>query len=198
MYVVAGATGQTGKAVAEALLAAGKNVTGSGAERREDFRLEGEGVLWIAVVDLGDEKALSRTLAGADGAYLLIPPDYAASDYLADRGRLARSIGRAVSSSGVPHVVLLSSTGGHRPEGTGMILAPRAGEEAIVPAARARDRTEGRIFPRELRRRSSGPQGTTACFRASSPSIGRSRRSRRRTSGESPPRRSSTPRRAGG
>ena len=136
MYVVAGATGQTGRAVADALLEGGHGVTVVARDEGKASGWKAKGAR-IAVADLGDEAALARALSGAAGAYLLIPPDYAASDYLADRRRLARSIGRAVSSSGVPHVVLLSSTGAQHAEGTGMILAPRAGEESIVPAARS-------------------------------------------------------------
>jgi uncharacterized protein YbjT (DUF2867 family) len=78
MYVVAGATGQTGKAVAEALLAAGKNVTVLARNEGKTSAWKAKGA-WIAVVDLGDER--SPDTRGADGAYLLIPPDYAASDY---------------------------------------------------------------------------------------------------------------------
>ena len=135
MYVVAGATGQTGRAVADALLDGGHGVTILARDEGKASGWKAKGAR-IAVADLGDEAALARALQGAAGAYLLVPPDYSASDYLADRRRLARSIGRAVSSSGIPHVVLLSSTGAHRAEDTGMILAPRSGEEAIVPAAR--------------------------------------------------------------
>ena len=136
MYVVAGATGQTGRAVAETLLEGGHGVTVLARDEGKASGWKARGAR-IAVGDLGDEAAIARALSGAAGAYLLIPPDYAVSDYLADRRRLARSIGRAVSSSGVAHVVLLSSTGAQHAQGTGMILAPRAGEEAIAPAARS-------------------------------------------------------------
>lgn len=134
MYVVAGATGQTGKAVADALLAAGQAVTVLARDEGKASAWKAKGAR-IAVADLGDEAALARALSGAAGAYLLTPPAYGLADPVGDRRRLAASIGRAVASSGVPHVVLLSSTGAHRAEGTGMILAPRAGEEAIAPAA---------------------------------------------------------------
>ena len=135
MYVVAGATGHTGRVVAESLLAAGKPV-------RVLVREEGKGREWsargasIARADLGDEAALAAALAGAEGAYLLIPPTYTADDVLADRRRLAASIAAAVARSGVPHVALLSSTGAQHASGTGMILAPREGELAVAPAAK--------------------------------------------------------------
>jgi len=135
MYVVAGATGQTGGAVAEALLEAGQRVTilARNEGKASAWKSKGAG---IAVADLGDEPALARALSGADGAFLLIPPDYALSDYVEDRRRLARSMARAVAAAGVPHVVLLSSIGAQRPEGTGLILALRGAEEEIAPAAR--------------------------------------------------------------
>jgi len=136
VFVVAGATGQTGGAVADALLRAGRKVRvlvrdPSRADRWRERGAE------VSAADLGDEASLAGALEGAEGAYLLVPPSYGGDDTIADRHRVARSIGAAVARSGIPHVALLSSTGAHRPSDTGMILAPREGELAVVPAAKS-------------------------------------------------------------
>jgi uncharacterized protein YbjT (DUF2867 family) len=135
MFVVAGATGQTGGAVAQALLRAGRSV-------RVLVRDPAKRTAWIDrgaeadPADLGDETALTDALRGAEGAYLLIPPSYASDEVVADRRRIAGTIAAAVARSGIRHVALLSSTGAQFPSGTGMILAPREGELAVVPAAK--------------------------------------------------------------
>ena len=75
MYVVAGVTGNTGKVVAETLLAQKKPV-------RALVRDEAKGAEWkkrgaeVVVTELDDAAALSRALAGATGAYLLLPAQY--------------------------------------------------------------------------------------------------------------------------
>jgi uncharacterized protein YbjT (DUF2867 family) len=135
MYVVAGVTGRTGSAVADALLARGCAV-------RVVVRSLAQAAPWrarraeAALASLGDGPALAEALRGAAGAYLLLPPDYRAPDYLADRARLAGALATAVRSSGIDHVVLLSSMGAHLPEGTGLIRVLHAAEQTIGPAAR--------------------------------------------------------------
>src|SRR5207247_5501276 len=77
MYVVAGVTGQTGRAVAQALLEQGKPVT-------VIVRTEEKGRAWrskgakVAVAALEDAAVLQGVLAGTEGAYLLVPPNYGA------------------------------------------------------------------------------------------------------------------------
>jgi uncharacterized protein YbjT (DUF2867 family) len=135
MFVVAGATGQTGGAAADVLLRAGRKIRVLVRDPAKAERWRARGAE-VSAADLADERSLADALAGAEGAYLLVPPFYGADDTIADRRRVAREIGAAVSRSEIPHVVLLSSTGAHSPSGTGMILAPREGELAVVPAAK--------------------------------------------------------------
>ena len=78
---------------------------------------------------------LTAILSDAEGAYLLIPPNNRASDFLADRARLAEGIASAVSKSGIKHVVLLSSIGAERTDGTGLLMANHNGETVIAAAA---------------------------------------------------------------
>ena len=135
MFVVVGATGNTGSVVAETLLARKQPV-------RVVVRSADKGTSWkakgaeIAVASLDDVASLAKAFEGATGVYLLVPPNYGASAWLADqRSRMDRAA-EAVKKSGVGHVVFLSSVGGHIPEGTGPIRASRYGEQVLVAAAK--------------------------------------------------------------
>jgi uncharacterized protein YbjT (DUF2867 family) len=120
MYVVAGVTGNTGKVVAETLLAHGKPV-------RAVVRSEAKGAEWrrrgaeVVVAELGDALALARALAGAAGAYVLLPSQYESVDARADGEKRTRAIVQAVESSGVEHVVFLSAVGAQHASGTGPV-----------------------------------------------------------------------------
>jgi uncharacterized protein YbjT (DUF2867 family) len=135
MIVVLGATGHTGSVVAETVL-----------ERKQPVRVvvrsADKGAVWaakgaeVAVASLDDQAALTKALRGASGAYLLIPPNYGATSWLAEQRRRIDRIAEAVKASEVAHVVLLSSIGGHLAEGTGPIRASRYGEQTLTSVAR--------------------------------------------------------------
>ncbi|MEO8047892.1 MAG: NmrA family NAD(P)-binding protein, partial [Nitrospirota bacterium] len=135
MFVVLGATGHTGGVVADTLLARKQPV-------RIVVRSADKGVAWkakgaeIAVASLDDVSSLTNVFEGAKGVYLLVPPNYAATAWLADqRARMDRAA-EAVQRSAIGHVVFLSSVGGHIPEGTGPIRAARYGEQALGAVAK--------------------------------------------------------------
>ena len=130
MYVVAGVTGKTGKVVAETLLAQKKPV-------RALVRDEAKGAAWkkrgaeVVVAELDDAAALGRALAGVTGAYLLLPTQYQSTDARADGAKRTRAIVRAIESSGVAHVVLLSAVGAQHASGTGQVAALHDAEVAL-------------------------------------------------------------------
>lgn len=130
MFVVVGATGNTGSIVVETLLNRKQpvRVVVRSAEKGAGWKANGAEV---AVASLDDVSALTRALAGASGVYLLVPPNYGAEAWLADqRSRMDRAA-EAVKKSEVPHVVLLSSVGGHIAGGTGPIRAASYGEHVL-------------------------------------------------------------------
>ncbi|HRC85204.1 MAG TPA: NmrA family NAD(P)-binding protein [Thermoanaerobaculia bacterium] len=130
MFVVAGVSGNTGSVVAETLLEQGKKV-------RVIVRDPAKGEAWaergaeVAVAALDDAGAVTEALRGAQGAYLLAPPDPGAADLLASRARVTDALAAAVVATGIPHVVFLSSIGAHLPAGTGPILYVREGERKL-------------------------------------------------------------------
>jgi uncharacterized protein YbjT (DUF2867 family) len=130
MFVVLGATGHTGSVVAETLLARKQPV-------RVVVRAVEKGARWkakgadVAVALLEDVPAMTKALTGATGVYLLVPPNYGATAWLAEQRQRMDQAAEAVKASGVSHVVFLSSVGGHIAEGTGPIRAARYGEQAL-------------------------------------------------------------------
>jgi uncharacterized protein YbjT (DUF2867 family) len=130
MFVIAGVTGNTGKVVAETLLAQKKPV-------RVVVRDEAKGATWrargaeVAVAELDDEAALTRALSGATGAYILLPPQLASTSSRADNAKRTRAIVKAIDASGVAHVVFLSSIGAQQDAGTGPILSLHDAEAAL-------------------------------------------------------------------
>jgi uncharacterized protein YbjT (DUF2867 family) len=135
MFVVLGATGNTGAVVAETSLSKKQPV-------RVVVRSEDKGAAWkargaeVAVGSFDDVSALTKTFEGANGIYLLVPPNYGAEAWLADqRSRMDRAA-EAVKKSEVQHVVFLSSIGAQTPAGTAPIQASRHGEQALGAVAK--------------------------------------------------------------
>lgn len=130
MYVISGASGNTGKVVATQLLKAGKKVRAlaRSADRAKDLAALGAEVV---PVDLADAASLGQALAGATGFYLLSPPDMASQSFLTERSKLLESVAATVKAAGVPHVVFLSSIGAQHATGTGIIQTVAAGERAL-------------------------------------------------------------------
>jgi uncharacterized protein YbjT (DUF2867 family) len=85
----------------------------------------------VAVADLADATALSTALRGVEGAYLLVPPNFAVPSLRAYQDAISRSLAQAVAESRVPHVVLLSSIGAQEPRGTGPIAGLHVTEQLL-------------------------------------------------------------------
>ncbi len=130
MFVVAGVTGNTGKVVAETLLAQKKPV-------RVIVRDAAKGEAWkqrgaeVAIAELDDAEALTRALTGAAGAYLLLPPQMGSSNVRADNAKRTQVFVKAIEASGVKHVVFLSSIGSQHENGTGPITSTHDAEAAL-------------------------------------------------------------------
>lgn len=120
MYVITGATGNTGSEAAEVLLQKGEKVRvlGRSAERLQGLAAKGAEPV---VCDLGDAAALAQAFAGARAVYAMIPPNLAAPDVRAHQERVSSALAAALEKSGVRHVVSLSSIGADKTEGNGPV-----------------------------------------------------------------------------
>ena len=130
MYVVTGATGNTGSVVANRLLDQGKKVRviGRSMERLQPFVARGAEAF---VADLSDQTAATQAFAGANAVYAMIPPDVTSPDFRAEQRRVTAAIAAAPEHAGVKHAVSLSSVGADKESGTGPVVGLREWEQAL-------------------------------------------------------------------
>jgi uncharacterized protein YbjT (DUF2867 family) len=121
MYVIMGATGNTGSVVARRLLDRGKRVRVVGRDNKKLAPFVNRGADAFAV-DVLDTDALSRAFAGAEGVYALIPPNMSSPDFRAYQDSVTESIAKALDKGGVSHAVVLSSEGADKPDKTGPVV----------------------------------------------------------------------------
>src|ERR1700757_1347975 len=110
MYVITGATGNTGSVVADRLLAKGEKVrvVGRDPKRLERFKQKG-GEYYIA--EATDSAALTNAFAGAKAVYAMIPPNIGSPDVRAHEESVSEALRSAIEKSGVKYAVVLSSVG---------------------------------------------------------------------------------------
>ena len=121
MYVVLGASGNTGHVVAQNLLARGQKVRVVGRNAAHLQPLAAEGAE-IFIGDATDASALTKAFYQADSAYVMIPPNHTSNDFRAFQDRVSDAIAAAVRNAGVKNVVSLSSFGADKPSGTGPVV----------------------------------------------------------------------------
>lgn len=130
MITVMGATGNTGKAVAQSLLQKGEKVRAVARSREKLATLQAAGAE-LAIGDVQDLAFLTSALRGAEAAYVLMPPSPQEKDFRAYQDRLGETITRAIEDSGVKKVVFLSSLGADLPSGTGPVAGLHAQEARL-------------------------------------------------------------------
>lgn len=133
MFAIAGVTGHVGSVVASSLLAKGEKV-------RVIVRDAGKGEAWaakgaeVALASLDDAAALTAAFRGAEGAFVLVPPNFAAPDFVAYAKGVSNAIATAAKDAGVRHVVLLSSVGADIDHSNGPIKGLFYAEQALREA----------------------------------------------------------------
>ncbi len=130
MYVITGATGNTGHIVAKRLLEHGKKVRVLGRSVDRLSKLTSLGAEPLAV-DLSDKSAVTKAFAGAEAAYVMIPPNLVTSDVRGFQDNLSNAFGDAIEENEVGHVVALSSIGADKAEKTGPIVGLHLLEERL-------------------------------------------------------------------
>ena len=130
MITVMGASGNTGKKIAELLLRDGESVRVLGRSHGRLADLQNAGAE-VMVGDTTDIAFLTNAFRGADAVYTLLPTDPRNGDYRVQQDRQGEAIVNAIRRSGVKYVVALSSLGADLNEGTGVILGLHAQEERL-------------------------------------------------------------------
>jgi uncharacterized protein YbjT (DUF2867 family) len=121
MFVVFGATGQTGSVVADTLLEKQLPV-------RVVLRSDKAADAWqakgadVAFADVIDADAITKALDGAIAIYAMNPPAYQAADMFTIAKNIGAAYVEAIAQSSVQKVVLLSSVGSQHATGTGNIM----------------------------------------------------------------------------
>jgi uncharacterized protein YbjT (DUF2867 family) len=126
MYVILGASGNTGSIVANFLLSKGKKVRVVGRDSGRLQRFVDKGAEAFTA-DMSDAAALTKAFSGARAAYLLLPPAKSRED----QERESDAIAKAVKESGLRYAVYLSSYGAQVPEGTGPVAGLHSLEQKL-------------------------------------------------------------------
>ncbi len=130
MYVVMGATGNTGSVAAKTLLQRGEKVRAVGRDANKLRQLSELGAESVTA-DANDVAVLTKAFEGATAAYVLLPPRAKEPELLASGDKMSTAITEAIRAAGVSRVVLLSSIGAQHANKTGPIQALHTFEEKL-------------------------------------------------------------------
>lgn len=121
MIAITGATGNTGRRAAEALLAKGEKVRviGRDAKKLDAFVQKGAEAF---VGNVEDAASMTKAFEGAAAVYLMLPEDITQQDLRSYQERVSDSYVEAVANAHVPYAVALSSIGAQHAEKTGPIV----------------------------------------------------------------------------
>jgi uncharacterized protein YbjT (DUF2867 family) len=126
IYVILGASGNTGSIIANSLLAAGKNVRVVGRDSGRLQRFVDKGAEAFTA-DMSDAVALAKAFRGTRAAYLMLPPAKSREEQEQDSDNVAK----AVKESGLRYAVHLSSYGAQVAEGAGPVSGLHSSEQKL-------------------------------------------------------------------
>ena len=131
MYLITGATGNTGSVVAKGLLKQGKKVRVVARSQEKLKELASLGAETL-VGDITSLDTANKAFAGIEAAYVMIPPAMTDPDFRGYQKRLSDIYGSALeANSSVKHVIVLSSFGADKDAKTGPILGLHFLEERL-------------------------------------------------------------------
>src|SRR5712675_2983769 len=126
VYVILGASGNTGSIIANFLLSKGKKVRVVGRDSGRLQRFVDKGAEPFTA-DMSDAAALTKAFSGARAAYLMLPPAKSRQD----QERESDAIAKAVKESGLRYAVHLSSYGAQVAEGAGPVSGLHSSEQKL-------------------------------------------------------------------
>lgn len=121
-YVITGGAGNISKPIVEGLLAKKQNVTVV-SRNKENISSLIEAGAKEAIGSVEEQSFVTTAFAGADAVYLIIPPNFAATDWFAYQQKVADNYVQAIQQNGIKKVVVLSSIGAHMRKGAGPVDA---------------------------------------------------------------------------
>jgi len=130
MIIVTGATGRTGKAATEALLAKGEKVRVVARDAKKLASLVQLGAEpFLANVE--DAASMTEAFRGASAVYLVLPEDISHQDLRALQERVSDTYAAAILNTHLRFVVNLSSLGAQHPNRTGSIVGLHNQEQKL-------------------------------------------------------------------
>jgi uncharacterized protein YbjT (DUF2867 family) len=119
-YVITGSLGNIGLPIVKALLADGNKVKviSSNAGNRSKIEVLGAEAL---IGDVQDKQFIQSAFQNADAVYLMIPPNWAATNWIAYQQKVADNYIESIKNNHVKYIVQLSSIGAHMRNGAGPI-----------------------------------------------------------------------------
>src|SRR6204780_721546 len=138
MYAITGISGRVGGAIAENLLAQGEQIRAIVRDPEKAARWRDRGAE-IAVADVDDSNALASAFEGADGEFLMIPPNFAPAPGFPETRKTLASFHAALAKALPKKAVYLSSIGAEQASGLGLITSLHLLEQALgdLPIAHA-------------------------------------------------------------
>lgn len=120
MFVITGASGNTGKIAAIELLKSGHKVKaiGRNAEKMQDLKDLGAE---LAIGDLHNTDFLTKEFADATAVYAVIPPNFTTENFRQYQNEVGSAINTALINANVNNVAVLSSIGAHLTENAGVV-----------------------------------------------------------------------------
>lgn len=131
MFAITGVTGQVGGAAARALLDAGHAV-------RAVLRNESKATQWkergaeVAIASFEDADALAAAFSGTAGVFVMIAPNFAPRPGYPNAHAAAAVLKAALTKARPQRIAALSSVGGQRESGLGLITQVHILEEALA------------------------------------------------------------------
>ena len=119
-YVLTGSIGHITKPLAQQLINAGHDVSIITSTANNVSKIEALGAKAL-VGSVYDTDFVNSALDGADGVYLMIPPNPAAPNFYEAQKTVANNYVDAVIKKGIKNIVQLSSIGAHMRRGAGPI-----------------------------------------------------------------------------
>jgi len=120
MYIITGATGNTGSRIAASLLAAGKQVRviGRSADKLKSLAEKGAEP---AIGDVNDAAFIEKSFEGGTAVYAMIPPNMTPDNFRKYQGKISDIYLNAILKAGIKNVLMLSSIGAHLTQDSGVV-----------------------------------------------------------------------------
>lgn len=130
-YVITGSLGHISKPVVQALVSAQHQVTVITSSKERATAIEALGAT-AAVGSVEDAAFVTQTFAGANAVYLMIPPNFAVTNWRSYQDAITANYVQAVKKNNIQYVVVLSSVGAHMSNGAGPVDGVAALEKEIA------------------------------------------------------------------